>query len=161
MKDFEVTYCFGETLMYFSTLSFSTDLIKKSIFVSFDVENRLRVDGLFLEVPPDNKWCYGENFEFVYTREIETLFITDFELSETVRMFFKSLIDGNAYYPNLKYVYLIGCNGWYKKESLYDNLIHFYEERNCEYGYKVLDGRDSIKEIGTNLVFWMMEDDNE
>ncbi|CAB4474988.1 unnamed protein product [Rhizophagus irregularis] len=124
MKDFEVTYCVGESLMYFSIRNFSTDPIKNSILVSFDIENRLKVNGLCLEDMSSNNKC---------------------------------LIDGNAYYPKLKYVYLIGCDGRYGRESFYDNLIHFYEEKN---DYIVLDGRDSIKEIGANLVFWIM-DDNE
>jgi hypothetical protein len=157
MKDFEVTYCVGETF----NLTFSTD-IKNEISVLFDVENRLRVNSIYLKnIARDNKWYYEDNIEFAYTNEIEFLFIHHFDLSETVRMFFKSLIDGNAYYPNLKYVYLIGCNGRYMRESSYDNLIHFYEKRRYECDYTVLDGRDSIKEIGTNLVFWMMEDDND
>ncbi|RGB30233.1 hypothetical protein C1646_765619 [Rhizophagus diaphanus] len=158
MKDFEVTYCLGESLMYFSIRNFSTDPIKNSVLVSFDIENRLKINGLCLEdMSSDNKWYYEENILFTYTQEIETLFIIDFDLSNTVRMFFKSLIDGNSYYPKLKYVYLIGCDGNYGRESFYDNLIHFYEEKN---DYIVLDGRDSIKEIGANLVFWIM-DENE
>jgi len=155
MKNFEVTYCIGE-----ASLCFSVDLdhsIKNSIYVLFDVEDCLKVDGLTLNgVTPDNMRYYEEeDIEFVYTQEIEILFIYDFDSSESIRMFFKSLIDGNAFYYNLKHVYLIGSNGEYKRESLYDNLINFYEVRRWKFDHKVLDGKDSIKEIGTNLVFCM------
>lgn len=156
MKDFEVTYFVGEPLTYFSTLNFSNDPIKNSIFVSFSVENRLRVNGFCLkDTLYDSSWCYEDNILYAYTRDIETLFITDFELSKTVRMFFKSLIDGNAHYPKLRYVYLIGFGGEYKRESFYDNLIHFYDEKD---DYIVQYGRDTIKEIEANLAFWVMDD---